>query len=242
MNRIATYLTDPRATTLRTVVTGSQVRSDGTTELETEDTVFHPEGGGQPADTGEITVVGQAYAVVGVRQEWDGRIWHALGTRETATAGAEVHMLIDWSRRHRLMRTHTAAHLICAIAGEQFGATVTGCEMSELQGRIDFDGLPGGTADALTASLAESVASDGAVRLSWLSAADAASDPDLVRTRTNRVPSHVDRVRVVSIGTIDRQADGGTHVASTSEIGRITVTKVENKGKGNRRVRFEIDD
>jgi misacylated tRNA(Ala) deacylase len=237
-----TYLSDATQRTLDTEVTNVQRGDDGIVEVRCKDTVFHPLGGGQPADAGSITAGARVLAVIDVRQDPDGSIWHTLDTTDQLDVGSHASMEIDWDRRYRLMRTHTAAHLLCAIAATHYGAKVTGCEMTEMHGRVDFDGLPGGIAAELTDLLNAAVATASEVSLSFLEPGEAANDPDLVRTKTNRVPAHVTAVRVVTIGDIDRQADGGTHVTRTDEIGGITVTKLEAKGKGNRRVRFVLDD
>ncbi len=199
-------------------------------------TAFYPTGGGQPHDTGTLDGV----AVVNVRKE-DSVIWHTLDGPVPAV-GDEVTGVIDWDRRHALMRTHTALHILCGVIWNEWGVSVTGGNMEPLKARMDFefDPLPGGFADRITELVNAEIAADRTIDVSFLPRAEALADDDLIRTKVNLIPDSVQEIRVVDIVGLDKQADGGTHVASTAEVGTFTVTKTESKGKGNKRVRMEL--
>jgi misacylated tRNA(Ala) deacylase len=239
----AHYLRDPGARQITATVTDAVVYPHEV-RFATDITVFHPTGGGQPSDLGQASWSNGACTatIIEAVQGPDGAIWHKIDGAMLPAVGESVELTIDGDRRDRLTRSHTAAHVVIAVVADSHGAVVTGCDLSETGGRVDFDGLPGGIAEALQDGVDRAVAGEHAIRYEWLPAADAAEDPDLVRTATNRVPSFLQEVRVVVIEDLDRQADGGTHVANTRDIGSIRIQKVENKGKGLRRVRFEVLD
>ncbi len=199
-------------------------------------TAFYPTGGGQPNDTGTLDGV----AVVNVRKEGS-VVWHTLAGPVPAV-GDEVTGVVDWDRRHALMRTHTALHILCGVIWNEWGVSVTGGNMEPLKARMDFefDPLPGGFADRITELVNAEIAADRTIDVSFLPRAEALADDDLIRTKVNLIPESVQEIRVVDIVGLDKQADGGTHVASTAEVGTFTVTKTESKGKGNKRVRMEL--
>lgn len=151
-------------------------------------------------------------------------------------------MTVDWDRRHQLMRTHTAMHLLCGVIWNEFGKAVTGGNMEPLTGRMDFefDPLPDGFAERVTEAVNAEIAADRPIEVTFLDRADALADEDLIRTKVNLIPESVTTIRVVDIVGLDRQADGGTHVARTGEVGTFEVTKTESKGKGNKRVRIKL--
>jgi len=199
-------------------------------------TVFYPMGGGQPGDTGRLTLgEGQTVTIVDTRKDPEtGDILHipAEGAALPA-AGATVTAEIDWDRRHRLMRMHTCLHLLSSrVAGG-----VTGGSVGDGKGRLDFD-LPEMTVDkvALTESLNGLIARDAPVSMRWISDEDMAAQPELVRTMSVKPPTGSGRVRLIAIEGIDLQPCGGTHVSRTGEIGPVLVTKIEKKGKHNRRI------
>lgn len=205
-------------------------------------TVFYPEGGGQPGDTGWLRAAdGRALRVTDTRKDGEsGEPVHVLeaGTPVPAV-GETVTAEIDWERRFRHMRTHTAMHLLCSlIEGE-----VTGGNLNDQKGRLDFN-LPDTSLDKdwLTAELNRLVHGDHPVKPRWVSAEELAGNPDLVRTMSVRPPTSGGRVRLLDIERVDLQACGGTHVARTSEIGRLRVGKIENKGRQNRRVNIHLED
>ncbi len=226
------YLRDAYATDFDSTV----VEREGD-RVRLQATVFYATGGGQPHDTG---VLGEA-RVIEVTKE-GGVVWHRLDGAVPA-AGDVVHGTIDWQRRHDLMRTHTALHILCGVIWNEYGKAVTGGNMEPLSARMDFefDPLPDGFAATIESRLNEEIGRDRPIVVSFLPRDAALADEDLIRTKTNLVPEHVREVRVVDIVGLDKQADGGTHVRSTAEVGRVRVVKTESKGKGNKRVRIVVE-
>jgi misacylated tRNA(Ala) deacylase len=202
-------------------------------------TAFYPTGGGQPHDTGTLSGV----PVVDVRREGD-VVWHALGEGPLPAVGETVPGELDWERRHRLMRTHTALHVLCGVIWNRWGRAVTGGNMEPLEARMDFefDPLPEGFGSEVQQLVNVELAADRPIEVSFLPRGVAVADADLIRTKVNLIPEAVREIRVVDIVGLDRQADGGTHVRSTSEVGRIEVVKTESKGKGNKRIRLRVHD
>lgn len=204
-------------------------------------TVFYPQGGGQPGDSGWLELSdGSRLAVVDtVKSRDDGRHLHLVaGGAALPEVGSEVIARIDWPRRHRLMRMHTCLHLLCAL----IDGAVTGGSVGDGKGRLDFD-IPEATLDKdeLTARLNALIAADHPVAPTWIEEAELAANPEMVRTMSVAPPLGAGRVRVLEIGAdraalIDRQPCGGTHVARTGEIGQVRVGKIEKKGRQNRRV------
>jgi misacylated tRNA(Ala) deacylase len=203
-------------------------------------TVFYPTGGGQPHDTG--TLAGRP--VEEVRKAGE-EIWHTLGgDAPLPVEGEEVHGELDWDRRHRLMRTHTALHVLCGVIWNEWSTAVTGGNMEPLSARMDFefDPLPEGFGPTVEALVNAELVEDRPVEVSFVPRAEAVLDEALIRTKVSLVPESVPEIRVVDIVGLDKQADGGTHVGSTGEVGRIRVVKTESKGKGNKRIRIEVLD
>jgi misacylated tRNA(Ala) deacylase len=211
-------------------------RRDGAVALDR--TAFYPTGGGQPHDTGTLG----GLAVTDVRKEGD-LVWHALDG-DAPDLRAEVAGEVDWDRRHALMRTHSALHVLCGVIWNEWRVPVTGGNMEPLSARMDFefDPLPEGFGARVEELVNEELAADRPIRIDFLPRGAALEDEDLIRTKVNMIPESVQEIRVVDIVGLDKQADGGTHVHSTAEVGRIRVTKTENKGKGNKRVRLEVVD
>jgi misacylated tRNA(Ala) deacylase len=201
-------------------------------------TAFYPTGGGQPHDTGTI----DGLWVSDVRKDGD-LVWHEAAG-EPPAVGAEVHGVIDWERRHQLMRTHSALHVLCGVIWNEWSKAVTGGNMEPLEARMDFefDPLPEGFAATVTDLVNAAIAADHPIEVSFLPRGTALTDADLIRTKVNMIPESVTEIRVVDIVGLDKQADGGTHVHSTAEIGRFEVAKTESKGKGNKRLRVRIHD
>ncbi len=203
-------------------------------------TAFYATGGGQPHDAG--TLAGQP--VVDVRKEGD-LVWHALGGESPLPAvGEAVHGEVDWDRRHALMRTHTALHVLCGVIWNTYGKAVTGGNMEPLSARMDFefDPLPPDFGPTIEARVNEELAAARPIEVTFLPRDVALADPDLIRTKVNLIPESVAEIRIVDIVGLDKQADGGTHVRTTDEVGRIRVVKTESKGKGNKRIRLEVVD
>ena len=204
-------------------------------------TAFYPTGGGQPHDTGILAGI----PVVGVRKEGD-EVWHTLDPSGSPVPepGTEVAGEIDWGRRHALMRTHTALHVLCGVIWNEWATPVTGGNMEPLAARMDFefDPLPDGFGAKVEDLVNAELAAARPVEIGFLPRGTALADKDLVRTKVSLIPSSVAEIRVVDIVGLDKQADGGTHVRSTDEVGRIRVVKTESKGKGNKRIRLEVLD
>jgi misacylated tRNA(Ala) deacylase len=199
-------------------------------------TVFYPMGGGQPGDTGLLQLAaGQVIAVVDtIRGDRPDEIIHiAAPGSALPEAGTELVAEVDWERRYRLMRMHTCLHLLCSIVP----GAVTGGQVSDGRGRLDFD-VPGSSLDkeALAGRLNELIAEARPVGPRWITDAELAAQPELVRTMSVKPPTGMGQVRLIEILGIDLQPCGGTHIRNTSEIGPVAVTKIENKGKQNRRV------
>ena len=219
--------------------TVSDVDRDGR-RIALDATAFYPTGGGQPHDTG--TIVG--LEVVDVRKEAD-TVWHLVGpSGDLPSAGDAVDGAVDWGRRWSLMRTHSALHVLCGVIWQRWKVAVTGGNMEPLSARMDFefDPLPadfGATVEALVNAEVEAARP---IVVSFLPRGVAVTDEDLIRTKVNMIPATVQAIRVVDIVGLDKQADGGTHVDRTDEIGRVTVVKTESKGKGNKRIRIAIGD
>jgi misacylated tRNA(Ala) deacylase len=158
--------------------------------------------------------------------------------------GDRVHGSIDWDRRHALMRTHTALHVLCGVIWNEWAKAVTGGNMEPLSARMDFefDPLPEGFGARVERQVNAELAADRPIEVTFLPRDTAVLDEDLIRTKVNLIPDTVKEIRVVDIVGLDKQADGGTHVRSTAEVGRIRVVKTESKGKGNKRIRLEVFD
>ena len=204
-------------------------------------TVFYATGGGQPHDTGVLRWAGGEARVAEVRKD-GGEVWHRLEGPVPA-AGTEVTGEVDWDRRHELMRTHSALHVLCGVIWHEWGVPVTGGNMEPLAARMDFelDPTPEGFGPRVEELVAAEIAQDRPIEVSFLPRSEAVLDEALIRTKVSLVPESVPEIRVVDIVGLDKQADGGTHVRSTGEIGRVRVVKTESKGKGNKRVRIVVE-
>ena len=207
-------------------------------------TVFYPRGGGQPGDTGTLRWDG-GQARVADTVKAGGDVLHVLEPGSTPPPhGTGVNAEIDWGRRHTLMRTHTALHALSGIVFTDYGAKVTGGNMEAGVARMDFelDGISQEFGREVEAKLNTALQRDHPVHVSFLPRAEALTDPDLIRTKVSLISEHVDPIRVIDIEGLDKQADGGTHVRSTSEVGVVRVVKTESKGKANKRMRIELVD
>lgn len=203
-------------------------------------TIFYPTGGGQPHDTGHLHHAGGPVGVTAVTKEGT-VVWHQLDG-PAPEVGATVRCELDWDRRHALMRAHSAMHVLCGVIWNEYGRAVTGGNMEPLGGRMDFefDPLPDGFAQHVSEAVNAEIAADRPIEVSFLPRGEALADDALIRTKVNLIPESVQQIRVVDIVGLDRQADGGTHVARTGEIGRFEIVKTESKGKGNKRVRIAL--
>jgi misacylated tRNA(Ala) deacylase len=204
-----------------------------------DQTAFYPTGGGQPHDAGTLA----GLQVLDVRKEGD-EVWHTVEGGPLPAPGDTVAGVVDWDRRHALMRTHTALHVLCGVIWNEWGKAVTGGNMEPLAARMDFefDPLPEGFAAVVEQRVNEELAAARPIEVGFLPRETAVEDEDLIRTKVNLIPESVKEIRVVDIVGLDKQADGGTHVRTTDEVGRIRVVKTESKGKGNKRIRIEVVD
>jgi misacylated tRNA(Ala) deacylase len=204
---------------------------------------FYPGGGGQPPDHGVLLWGGTQTRIVGVRRGDDLELVPQEGD-PVPPPGTSVRGAVEDERRTALMRTHSGLHLLSGVVFRDFGALVTGSNMEPLEGRLDFnlDTVPDGFKDAVAAACAQEVEADRAIAVYSLPREQAFEIPDIIRTATNLLPPDLEVVRIVDINGLDVQADGGTHVASTLAVGRMEVVKVENKGKGFRRIRVRLAD
>jgi misacylated tRNA(Ala) deacylase len=200
-------------------------------------TAFYPTGGGQPHDLGTIG----GLRVVEVRKD-GGDVRHSVEGQPPAMS-TEVHGSINWARRHQLMRTHTALHVLCGVIWRDFGAQVTGGNMEPLKARMDFEleSLSEEFGSRVQELANLEIAAARAISVRILPRAEAMEIPDLIRTKVNLLPPDIESIRVVDIEGLDLQADGGTHVANTREVGRIVVTGHESKGRINKRLRIAIE-
>jgi misacylated tRNA(Ala) deacylase len=206
-------------------------------------TAFFPGGGGQPHDLGTLDWGGGPARVTKVKRE-AGRIWHWLDIPELPVPGTEVQGVLDWDRRHLTMRTHTALHILCGVIWADHKIPVTGGNMDPGKGRLDFpfESMSAEFGRAIEKRINEEIAAAREILVEFVGRATADEDHALIRTAANLIPREIDPLRVIDIVGLDKQADGGTHVLSTAEVGAVAVTGTESKGKGNKRVRIEVRD
>jgi len=205
-------------------------------------TAFYTGGGGQPSDSGTLTNGDREYRVTGVKRS-DGKLVHQIAG-DLPAAGATVNGLIDWDRRYLLMRTHTALHILCGVVWRDYGALVTGGDMRPGEGRMDFEfeNFSAEFVDELEIKVNAEVAADRDIHVNNLTRAEADQVPDLIRTKINLLPPNIQKIRTIDIHGLDLQADGGTHVANTREVGVIKVVGHESKGRINKRIRIALED
>jgi misacylated tRNA(Ala) deacylase len=243
---------DAYAQRVDAAVTGVTLREgDGAPSVALDQTVFYPGGGGQPADAGTLLRPrdGATWTVRSARKE-DGEIVHDLaisgpiGPDTLPAVGDAVTAEIDWPRRHLLMRTHTALHVLCGVVWRDYGAQVTGGNMEPGAGRMDFEfeRMSAELVGEIETRVNAEIAAGREIRVSVLPRDEAFAIPDLIRTKINLLPPGIPEVRIVEIVGLDLQADGGTHVANTREVGVVRVTGYESKGRINKRIRIAIED
>ena len=205
-------------------------------------TAFYPGGGGQPNDTGQLSLSGEMYSVEKVKKQ-GADVLHFIGGEVTLPqVGAQVRGKIDWERRYLLMRTHSALHVLCGTVFRDYGALVTGGNMEPGKGRMDFEfeRLQGELVSEIEAAVNKEVEAGHEIRVKILPREEAFQIPDLIRTKINLLPEGITEVRTVEIIGLDLQADGGTHVQNTSEIGSIKVVDYKSKGAINKRIYIEV--
>lgn len=210
-------------------------------------TVFYPGGGGQPADRGSLlrAADGRSWTVRAARRAGSDIVHELEPDRsEPPAVGERLEVQLEWPRRHLLMRTHTALHALCGVVWRDHGAQVTGGNMEPGSGRMDFEfeRLNGDLVDSIEATVNAELAQGREIRVNVLPRAEAFAIPDLIRTKVNLLPPGIEEIRTIEIVGLDLQADGGTHVANTREVGAIRVTGYESKGRINKRIRIELID
>ena len=206
-------------------------------------TAFYPGGGGQPCDFGTLTIEGMTYPVDKVKKQGED-VLHLLGGDAPLPAeGSAAHGTLDWTRRYELMRTHTALHILCGTVFRVYGALVTGGEMEPGKGRLDFEfeTMRGELVREIETAINKEAAQGREIRVQILPREEAFQIPDLIRTKINLLPAGITHVRTVEIVGLDLQADGGTHVRNTSEVGTIRVADYKSKGAINKRIYIELE-
>ncbi|HUV15892.1 MAG TPA: alanyl-tRNA editing protein [Pelolinea sp.] len=208
-----------------------------------DQTAFFPGGGGQIPDIGIIRANANDYKVIRAKHGPEG-ILHILEPgNQLPSLNSEVSGIINWERRYQVMRTHTAMHILCGVIFRDYGAHVTGGDMEPLKGRMDFEfeSMTKELVDVIETTVNKEVLAARDVRVQILPRGEAFKIPDLIRTKINLLPEHIKEVRTVEIVGLDLQADGGTHVKNTYEVGKIHVADYKSKGKINKRIYIELD-
>ncbi len=203
---------------------------------------FYPGGGGQPCDFGVLQVNGVDYPVSKVKKQGEDVLHFLGGNAPLPAVRSAAHGTLDWERRHQLMRTHTALHILCGTVFRDYGALVTGGDMEPLKGRMDFEfeTMRGELVREIEAAVNKEIAAARDLRVNILPREEAFQIPDLIRTKINLLPEGIAFVRTVEITGLDLQADGGTHVANSSEVGSVRVVDYKSKGAINKRIYMEI--
>jgi misacylated tRNA(Ala) deacylase len=211
-----------------------------------EQTVFYPGGGGQPSDRGLLlrAADGRTWTVTAARKAGGQTVHELEAGVEPPAAGDVLVADLDWARRLALMRTHSALHALCGVVWRDYGALVTGGNMEPGAGRMDFEfeRMSGDLVDEIEAKVNGELERGREIRVAVLPRDEAFAIPDLIRTKVNLLPEGIAEIRTIEIVGLDLQADGGTHVANTSEVGRIKVTGYESKGRINKRIRIALED
>ena len=224
--------------------TATVISADAATRSVVLDrSAFYPGGGGQPCDFGTLEISGSTYPVEKVKKQGDD-VLHFLGGSDTLPApNSAAFGTLDWARRYELMRTHTALHILCGTVFRDYGAKVTGGDMDPLRGRMDFEfeTMRGELVRDIEAAVNSEIKQGREIRVKILPREEAFLIPDLIRTKINLLPEGILQVRTVEIVGLDLQADGGTHVKNTSEVGRVRVVDYKSKGAINKRIYIEIE-
>jgi misacylated tRNA(Ala) deacylase len=234
------YQTDSYIKSFEAIVTTVDEDNHG---IVLDQTAFYPGGGGQPPDSGTLIFHDKRYNVLRAKSI-TGQLTHIIeGTGGLPEAGTLVNGTIDWETRYKLMRTHTAMHILCGVIFRDYRASVTGGNMEPLKGRMDFEfeTMRKELVAEIEAAINQEVVNELPVMSSILPREEAFLIPDLIRTKINLLPESIKNVRVVEIVGLDIQADGGTHVLNTSEVGSLRVTDYKSKGRINKRIYLELD-
>jgi misacylated tRNA(Ala) deacylase len=205
-------------------------------------TAFYPSGGGQPCDLGRLSTTDGEWQIVKVKRS-EGRVVHKLD-RDPPPAGTKLIGSLDWERRYALMRTHTAMHILCGVIWRDYGASVTGGQMEPLRGRMDFEfeRMQAELVSEIEEKINVEVAAARPVSVHIMPREKAFQIPDLIRTKINLLPPHITEVRVVTIEGLDTQADGGTHVDNTAQVGPLHIVDYKSKGRINKRLVVELEE
>ena len=216
---------------------------EGERAVVLDQTAFYPGGGGQPCDFGSLTIDGLVYPVDKVKKQGDDILHFLGGTSPLPALDSASHGTLDWARRYQLMRIHTALHVLCGTVFRDYGALVTGGEMEPLKGRLDFEfeTMGGELVREIEKSINQEVQMGREIRVNILPREEAFQIPDLIRTKINLLPAGITHVRTVEIVGLDLQADGGTHVRNTKEVGKIRVADYKSKGAINKRIYIEVE-
>lgn len=206
-------------------------------------TAFYPGGGGQPYDRGALGSGDKRWPVKRMKRV-KGQVVHVLEGNSLPEVGDLVDGALDWDRRYRLMRTHTAMHVLCGVIWRDYGASVTGGNMEPLKGRMDFEfeTMKAELVEAIEEAVNKEISAARPVTVDILPREEAFQIPDLIRTKINLLPQGIEEVRVVEIEGLDLQADGGTHVANTREVGPVRVVDYKSKGRINKRIYLEVGE
>jgi misacylated tRNA(Ala) deacylase len=207
-------------------------------------TAFYPGGGGQLPDSGEITLNDKLFVISRVKRI-NGQYVHIVeGETILPTIGEKIMGVVDWDRRYKIMRTHTSMHILCGVIFRDYGAQVTGGNMELLKGRMDFEfeTMSRELVTEIEKSINEEVEAARELHIKILPREEAFKIPDLIRTKINLLPENIKEVRIVEVEGLDIQADGGTHVNNTSEVGKLTVSDYKSKGKINKRIYVEVEE
>jgi misacylated tRNA(Ala) deacylase len=232
------YQTDSYKQNLNTKILAIDVDKNA---VQLESTIFYPGGGGQPTDHGWIDFDSKKHPIL--KTERDGkRLWYIIkGAIPEVDDKIQLH--IDWERRYQLMRTHTAMHILCGVIWRDYQAQVTGGNMEPLSGRMDFEfeNMSRDLVNDIEEKINLEVQNSRDIEVRILPREEANNIPDLIRTKINLLPPHLKEIRTVEIKGLDLQADGGTHVKNTSEVGKIRITDYKSKGRINKRLKIQLD-
>jgi misacylated tRNA(Ala) deacylase len=233
------YQTDSYLKTFEAIVTGVDPDNQA---VVLDQTGYYPGGGGQPYDVGNLIYGDIVYTVKRVKKIGKDTFHYIDTTAPLPPVGSTVQGQIDWERRYKLMRTHTALHILCGVVFRDYGAQVTGGDMDSKQGRMDFEfeTMHKDLVQNIETAVNQEVEKARSVHVSILPREEAFQIPDLIRTKINLLPEGIEKVRVVHIEGLDLQADGGTHVANTREVGPVRVVDYKSKGKINKRIYIEL--
>jgi misacylated tRNA(Ala) deacylase len=234
------YQTDSYLQTFDARVTGVDAEARA---IVLDATAFYPGGGGQPCDFGALVVAGTSLPVKRVKKQGEDVLHFVDGEAPLPATGTQVRGQIEWERRYQSMRTHSAMHVLCGVIFRDYGALVTGCNFEPLQGHMDFEfeRMQAELVKNIEEAVNVEIGKNHEVRVKTLPREKAFQIPDLIRTKINLLPEGITQVRTVEIVGLDLQADGGTHVRNTSEIGRVRILDYKSKGASNKRIYIAVE-